>query len=329
MYNIYPWHKVREYQGAFSDNIRRKTDMYLGSVKAMASSSPDVARFARELWEKVAMSAILYGCEAIPIRKAELDHLEATTSAVGKFILGLGVGAANVVANLAAGLKSGRYQYFLKVMRYHDRMERTEADPWVQDVWEEMKGYGEKSGYVKLIDWIEKEILKEEGWTNYRVKLDEYERERINTERGEKSSMTLMPRVKEGQICNRMNILEAVDDPVSLIEFLTYDAQLGNRTPPEGTYRQPYCPLCIKKVRVRKLTEPHILFTCESLYEVRRKWGLVDYKEERGGNENDLYGRFWRSTDEVKEIERRLEAACAVRATFWIKAGYERKKRHY
>ena len=127
-------HKSREYQGAYAVAVRRKTDMYLGSVKSMARSSPDPSRFARELWARVAILAILYGYEAIPIRKEELKHLNSAAASIGKFSLGLGVGAANVVAALAAGVQTGRYQYLQKFMRYHEKIETGKADNWLTRV---------------------------------------------------------------------------------------------------------------------------------------------------------------------------------------------------
>ena len=62
----------------------------------MANSSPDPVLFATEMWKKIALPAIFYGCEVLPIRKAELTHVDAVAAGVGKYILQLNKSAANV-----------------------------------------------------------------------------------------------------------------------------------------------------------------------------------------------------------------------------------------
>ena len=312
-------HKMREYQGEYADEVRRKTDNYIGSVKAMAKSCPNEREVAKELWQKVAMVAILYGCEVLPIRKAELDHLESATASVGKFMLGLKSGVANVVAQLAAGLESANYTYLRKVMRYHAKIRDGKANAWVEQTWKEMEEYGTKSAYVKLIRRIEEEILEGEGWDGYEYRLIEYENTRINAERENCKSMCLLPRVEEGKVTQSLKVLEDLGDPVTYMEFVTYDAGLGNRRPVEGISRSKYCLLCLERHKVMNLWEPHVLFQCEAMKEEQQQLGFEDFRNGLGEEIDEAYGVFWRESADLDELESKIEAAKEIREAYWKK----------
>jgi len=310
-------HKLREYQGEYADEVRRKTDNYIGAVKAMARSCPNESEAAKELWQKVAMVAILYGCEVLPIRKAELDHLESATASVGKFMLGLGSGAANVVAQLAAGVDSARYTCLRKVMRYHARMREGKANSWVEQTWKEMEKYAEKSAYIKMIRRIEEEVLGGEGWDGYEFKLIEYENSRINNEREQCKSMYLLPKLEDGKVSQSLSVLEEISDPVAYIEFLTYDAGLGNRRPRGGQSRSKYCLLCLKLHKVMSLWEPHVMFECEGMIDERQLLGFEDFRVGLGEEIEETYGMFWRENASLEELENKIEAAKELREAYW------------
>ena len=76
-----------------------------------AKDSYDKQMVARELWNKVALSSILYGAEVIPIRPLELKKMNSEAAQVGKFILQLPKSTSNVTASLISGLGI----YFIKL----------------------------------------------------------------------------------------------------------------------------------------------------------------------------------------------------------------------
>lgn len=138
--------------------------------------------------------------------------------------------------------------------------------------------------------------------------------------------MALMPRMRSGEVARRLSVLGMVKDPKALIQFLTYDAQLGNRTPAPEHEQYKFCMLCIKEAETVRLNEPHLLFACNPLREVREEWRLVEYAEEVGGTIEDVYGCFWRTDGEVRELDHKVEAACAVRKEYWKQMKINRRE---
>ena len=202
-------------------------------------------------------------------------------------------------------------------MRYHARMREGKANSWVEQTWKEMEKYAEKSAYIKMIKRIEEEVLEGEGWDGYEFKLVEYENKRINEEREQCKSMCLLPRLEEGVVSQSLRVLEEVSDPVAYMEFVTYDAGLGNRRPRGGQMRSKYCLLCLELHKVMSLWEPHILFECDAMKEERQQLGFEDFKVGLGEEIEGAYGAFWRESESLEELESKIEAAKEIRDVYW------------
>ena len=127
-------------------------------------------------------------------------HVDAVAAGIGKYILQLNKSAANVVAALGANIQPARYFYLQKVMNYHAKINSGEANEWVQAVWKEQEKMGRKSGYFKLIDWIEENVMNRNDWNIHKICLDEYMSDCINEERAMHPSMRLMPVLAEGEV---------------------------------------------------------------------------------------------------------------------------------
>ena len=96
------------------------------------------------------------------------------------------------------------------------------------------------------------------------------------------------------------------------VQFMTFDAQLGNRTPLKGRGQDKRCELCFAVRRIKLPTEIHVL--CKELQEVREKQGFVQFSERRGGEVEDQYGDYWRMKDiDDEERRRRVDKAIEVR----------------
>ena len=317
-------HKTHQYYTAYSMSVASKADTYGGAVKAMANSSPDPVLFATEMWKKIALPAIFYGCEVLPIRKAELAHVDAVAAGVGKYILQLNKSAANVVAALGANIQPARYYYLKKVMAYHAKIKSGEANEWVQAVWKEQEKMARKSGYFKLIDWIEENVMNRNDWDIHKICLDEYMSECINDERAKHPSMRLMPVLAEGEVGATLHMLNRTSKSKAYVQFMTFDAQLGNRTPLKRRGQDKRCELCFEVRRIKLLTEIHLLFECKELQEVREEEGFVQFSETHGGELEDQYGSYWRMRDiDDEERRRRVSKAIRVRDEFWRRMGVE------
>ena len=97
--------KTSIYFTDFSQKCLKKCKMYKHSIMTKAKDSYDKQMVARELWNKVALSSILYGSEVIPIRPLELKKMNSEAASVGKFVLQLPKSTSNVTASLLSGIK--------------------------------------------------------------------------------------------------------------------------------------------------------------------------------------------------------------------------------
>lgn len=114
------------------------------------------------------------------------------------------------------------------------------------------------------------------------------ERERVNEDRENQMSLRLLPKLKEGQVPNRPEILDSISDPVTYMQFLTYDAGLGNRAHLKGKKLSRYCPFCIKRLKVERQNDPHIMSCCEEMEEQQDLLGFKEYKDLLGGTAEEL-----------------------------------------
>ena len=89
----------------------------------------------RSFEKKVAVPAILYGCELLPMRLAELKIAESSAASVGKYMLNLTRGSSNLVSPLAAGLRTMEYHINCKFMQYNSKIVRHDVCPWVAQTW--------------------------------------------------------------------------------------------------------------------------------------------------------------------------------------------------
>ena len=198
------------------------------------------------------------------------------------------------MAALGANIQPARYYYLQKVMNYHAKIKSGEANEWVQAVWKEQETMARKSGYFKLIEWIEENVMNRNDWSIHKICLHVYMSDCINEERAMHPSMRLMPVLAEGEVGATLHMLYRTPKSKVYVQFMTYDAQLGNRAPLKGRGQDKRCELCFEVRRIKLLTEIHVLFECKELQEVREKQGFVQFSESHGGELEDHYGDYWR-----------------------------------
>ena len=93
------------------------------------------------------------------------------------------------------------------------------------------------------------------------------------------------------------------------MEFMTFDAKMGNRAPIKGKKKVKECPACMREQRIERSWEPHLLFGCEGMKDIREHLGFVEYAREKGGDIEEIYKEFWMESMTIQEIEKRVEAA--------------------
>ena len=73
---------------------------------------------ALTLWRNVALPAILYGVECIPLTQSTIEKIELTQNKIGKYALQVSSSSANIQVAVDAGLIPIRFVICHKVLQY-------------------------------------------------------------------------------------------------------------------------------------------------------------------------------------------------------------------
>ena len=85
--------------------MKRKALSYLASVLSMAKTGPDRSEMAYMAWTRIAVPAILYGAEVIPLIQDTINTIERCQNQVAKFMLQIPQSSSNVSVCIDAGLQ--------------------------------------------------------------------------------------------------------------------------------------------------------------------------------------------------------------------------------
>ena len=301
------------YFGDFAQSCLNKSTTYKGSIMSKAKSSHDPIVVAQQLWAKVAVPAVLYGTEVIPLRRTELKQLNSDAAAMGKFVLQLPMNTTNVTSFLVGGVKSMTYEYYKRVITYHEKIQEKEEDDLVKKALRETERLGKKSGYTRLIEEIKEEVKE------YRD-LEEWYTHTVNEERAiNKSSCWLLPKREIGDKEMKLRYHGFGEDGKTYAEFITMNAGLGNRAPMTGYPQFKNCKLCESKNETVKLDEIHILLECKWLEEPRIAFGIRKFIQVQGTlGTKEIYRKFWIPRQMNSELMRkRISAATELRQIYW------------
>ena len=305
--------KPQIYFGDFAQNCLNRSTTYKGSIMSKSKSSHDPVVVAQQLWTKVAVPAILYGSEVIPLRKTELRQLNSDAATVGKFILQLPQNTTNVTSFLVTGIRSMTYEYYKRVIQYHEKLQEKEESELVKKALRETEKLKNKSGYTRLIEEM-KEELKE--FRN----LEEWYSNTVNMERdSNKSSCWLLPKFGTGEETMRLKYHGWGEDGKTYAEFITMNTGLGNRAPMLGHPQYKNCKLCETRNQQVKINEIHMLLECPWLDEPRKEFGIKEFIQKQGLHEMmEIYRRFWIPQQLNPDImKKRIKAATNLRQIYW------------
>ena len=136
---------------SFNANIVKKSEAYLRTVLSLVKSGPDRSSLAHTLWTRMAIPAILYGTEILPLKQSTINVIERCQSSVGKFILQLPRNSTNVVANLDAGLRPIWSIIAERFLTYSIKTMYQPSSYWPKLAFEENLRLGVKSAYTKAL----------------------------------------------------------------------------------------------------------------------------------------------------------------------------------
>ena len=305
--------KPQIYFGDFAQNCLNRSTTYKGSIMSKAKSSHDPVIVAQQLWNKVAVPAILYGSEVIPLRKTELRQLNSEAATLGKFILQLPQNTTNVTSFLVTEIKSMTYEYYKKVIQYHEKIKEKEECDLVKKALRETEKLGSKSGYARLIEDMKEELKEFRNLEDWYSQVTNKERD------SNKSSCWLLPKFGTREESMKLKYHGWGEDRKTYAEFVTMNTGLGNRAPILGHPQYKICKLCEKKNQTVNINEIHMLFECPWLDEPRTELGIKEFIETQGMTEmKEIYRRFWIPRKSKPEImKKRIRAATNLRQIYW------------
>ena len=140
----------------YNESVKKKALSYLSSVLSMSKSGPDRSEMAYMTWTHIAIPAILYGSEVMPLTQDTISTIEMCQTQIAKFMLQIPRSSASVSSNLDAGFQPVWSYVAQKVMLYaHYTMEKPESN-WAKKALSDQLSLGCKSPYTRyLLKWKE------------------------------------------------------------------------------------------------------------------------------------------------------------------------------
>ena len=322
-----------QYMTRYSESRANKANTFVASTISLARNSPCPALFAWRVWRLVALPAILYGCETVLIRKRELDDIEKAQSRVAKFILQVEQCTCNVVAQVLADFELVEVVYWRRVLNFYADLHLADEDTWAKKAFNEAIEMEDQSNYISKIKFM-LNILEVEGPKDLEEKLSRYAARKTNEElRNRSTTCFALSMVTATKPTLKSPLFGSDYISKTYHEFITLNAQLGNRKPLDGYPRFVTCPICTDKDNC--MNELHMLMLCSSLEEEREKQGIRLFLDSRSeiSEVTVLYRDYWRNTANTEILRIRVEAAANMREAFLDKLGrliiFKKKKIDY
>ena len=233
----------------YNENVKRKALSYLASVLSMAKTGPDRSEMAYMAWTRIAVPAILYGAEVIPLTQDTINTIERCQNQVAKFMLQIPQSSSNVSVCIDAGLQPVWSLIAQKVIIYaHNVMKKPDSN-WAKKAFKEQVSQGSASPYARyLLRWksltncfnlpvacikssVKSAAIKQVKQSQQEVCVTSFA---MNTPAKNKEWFKPKPWVSDSSTSKM------------IAQFRTCNARLGNRGPARNGESYKLCPLCAK-----------------------------------------------------------------------------------
>ena len=260
---------------AHNENVKAKARQYLYRVLSLVKTGPDRSNLAFSLWRNVALPAILYGCEVVPLNQDTIQEIERCQARVGKFMLQLPVSSTNVSTNIDCGFRPVWSIIAERVLNYASRVMGLPSSNWAKLAFEYHLGTKPASSYLKyLMKW--KDATQTFGVHSKQVgKNVKYFaiQDIINSKK--MTSTTAFPLSFPGLTKHTRWFRPKpwVNDSgftKIFAEFRTCNAGLGNRGPTKDGQFFKLCPLCSTDENINLNNE--VLFSTGQNYIIHSIW---------------------------------------------------------
>ena len=253
--------------------ILTTANKYKGSVIYISRDGPDVVDVIDCTWNNVAVPAILFGCEMLPLTEMTIETVERSQCSGAKYVLGVPSGAPNICAQTELGWKPFRQILYEKQLSFFFRALFLHDDRWLKLAMMEHLSGSWNSPYLKYISNIRSKIgmfVAPATVSTMMKEISDYFLASVNSEVQSLVLKTLTPL----RAFTKASYVFEHEFLSVLAQFRLGVAGLGNRDPRLGHQRQSYCPLCPVLVVNDEL---HLVGTCPSVSGLRAETGITSF----------------------------------------------------
>ena len=287
----------------YSADRATKANVYCLSTIALAKDSPCPILFAWRIWNTVALPAIMYGSEAVLIRKKELDDIERAQAKLAKFMLQVPQSTSNVVAQVLADFEPIETIYWRRVLKFYGELHVLDQRTWQYKAFREMMNMEEPIHYCRQIQLMLNRLELEHP-RDLESKLAQYSAD-ITNQKLEKDNSTCFAigRVTAQEPTRKSPFLRMDETAKTYHQLITMNASLGNRKKRDNSeIRFLDCPLCEDADQC--FNELHLLYECEMLEQERISTGIRMFIEENYHLScTQLHRSFLNGTDVCKRLK--------------------------
>ena len=266
---------------------------YKFACLSLGKSGPDVVDVSLATWSNLAIPSILFGCESVIFKEANIIAVERVQSQVAKCVLGVPSNTANICAQTELGLLPFRHLLYKMQLQFYFRVLDLPQSRWVKQAMLEHLSMDWPSPYLDNITSIRSALQLHFVPPTPRylsVHVAQWSLAAVNTALENLS----LPYV--GTLTSFKRQLYVFEHPHldTVAAFRLSNAGLGNRHPRFATadyVRRVSCPLCTSS----SLTEGHVVFFCPSVEQFRRDLDLSLFRtvcQSKGFSEEKTFSLY-------------------------------------
>ena len=247
---------------------------YAYTIMGITRAGLDRALVAHTLWEGCAIPAILYAVEAMILSNTVIEKLDSIQHQVARFILQLPSSAAKVAGYMEAGFKPMKDRIKERVALYVWEITHKKRDRILSNVFDAVIG-ARDDPWARMVGELIAELgadIFDGPKSRLKKRLTEVAIKGVLAQKRLLTSLICMPTPtvwfklqphvcdsKAGGLLNRLR---------------AGDAGLGNRRPNIHGSTTKWCPLCLNDGLVNRLSEHHVVVSCQAVDYERSTSGL-------------------------------------------------------
>ena len=247
---------------------------YANTIMGVTRAGLDRSLVAHTLWERCAIPAILYAVEAMVLSNGVIRKLDSIQHQVARFILQLPRSSSKVAGYMDAGFKPMRDRIKERVAVYVWEIMHKKRDPILSSTFDAVIG-ARDDPWARMVGELVAELgldVFEGPKSRLKKRLTETMINGVLEQRRQLVSLNCMPTPRvwfklQPHVC---------DSTVGgvLNRLRAGDAGLGNRRPNIHGSSTKWCPLCLNKGIVNRLSEHHVVVSCQAVAYERSATGL-------------------------------------------------------